>query len=555
MKHDEHIAYFSMEIGLKKEIPTYSGGLGVLAGDNLRSCADLELPVVGITLLYRKGFFSQVLDNDGNQVEREVEWNPKEFFEELPVKVSLKIEDRTVYVRAWHYKIKGVTGFENPCLFLDTNLEENSEYDRTITDKLYANDQYYRLAQEIVLGMGGVRILKALGFENIQKFHMNEGHSALLAIELAKSMGKEASLEKIREKCVFTTHTPVAAGHDTFPKDLAMKMVYEQVPGKFRNSIFYQGELNMTYLGLEFSGHINGVAKKHGEVSRQMFPGYDIEAITNGVHSGFWVSEPFRKLYDKYLKGWEYDPFSLRYVLTIPKEEVWSAHQEAKDKLICYVNDNYNARMDPYVFTIGFARRATTYKRPEFILSDIERLKKVAKSCKGIQIVFGGKAHPNDWEGKEIIKRIFQRIQEVTDSIKICYVEDYDIEIAKMLVSGVDLWLNTPRRPNEASGTSGMKTAHNGIPQFSILDGWWLEGHIENVTGWSIGNHPDSMENKTDSDDINDMYNKLEYVILPKFYQERESWLDVMRHSIAINASFFNTHRMVQQYVLNAYYS
>ncbi|MFW6449731.1 MAG: alpha-glucan family phosphorylase [Nanoarchaeota archaeon] len=551
MKFDknQHIAYLSMEIALNEDMPTYSGGLGVLAGDNLRSCVDLELPVVGVTLLYRKGFFKQVLDKDGNQIEKEVSWNPTEFLEETIEKVSVTIENRTVYIKPWVYRMKGVTGFENPVILLDTCLDENSEYDRTITDKLYANDEYYRLAQEIVLGMGGVKALSKLGYNQIQKYHMNEGHSALLALELSK----DSSIEEIREKCVFTTHTPVAAGHDTFPKELVVKVLGEKLQKGMFKSLLDDGKLNMTHLGLEFSGHINGVAKKHGEVSREMFPGYDIEAITNGVHSGFWTSEPFMKLYDRYLKGWQYDPFSLRYVLTIPQEDIWQAHKTAKDNLISYINDNYDAQFDPNVFTIGFARRATSYKRPDFIFSDMERLKKIAKNSKGLQIIFGGKAHPNDHEGKKTIKKIFECIEQVKEHVKVCYVEDYDMETAKMLVSGVDLWLNTPSKPMEASGTSGMKAAHNGVPQFSILDGWWLEGHIENFTGWSIGVHPDKQER--DVDEVEDMYAKLEYVILPMFYNNRSSWIDIMRHSIAINASFFNTHRMVQQYVLNAYFT
>ncbi|MFW5991405.1 MAG: alpha-glucan family phosphorylase [Candidatus Nanoarchaeia archaeon] len=551
MKFDknQHIAYLSMEIALNEDMPTYSGGLGVLAGDNLRSCADLELPVVGVTLLYRKGFFKQVLDKDGNQIEKEISWNPTEFLEETIEKVSVTIENRTVYIKPWVYRMKGVTGFENPVILLDTCLDENSEYDKTITDKLYANDEYYRLAQEIVLGMGGVKALSKLGYNQIQKYHMNEGHSALLALELSK----DSSIEEIREKCVFTTHTPVAAGHDTFPKELAVKMLGEKLQKGMFKGLLDDGKLNMTHLGLEFSGHINGVAKKHGEVSREMFPGYDIEAITNGVHSGFWTSEPFMKLYDRYLKGWQYDPFCLRYVLTIPQEDIWLAHKTAKDNLISYINDSYDAQFDPNVFTIGFARRATSYKRPDFIFSDMERLKKIAKNSKGLQIIFGGKAHPNDHEGKSTIKKIFECIEQVKEHVKVCYVEDYDMETAKMLVSGVDLWLNTPSKPMEASGTSGMKAAHNGVPQFSILDGWWLEGHIENFTGWSIGVHPDKQER--DVDEVEDMYAKLEYVILPMFYNNRSSWIDIMRHSIAINASFFNTHRMVQQYVLNAYFT
>ncbi|MFW6014013.1 MAG: alpha-glucan family phosphorylase [Candidatus Nanoarchaeia archaeon] len=545
----EHIAYFSMEVAVSEDIPTYAGGLGVLAGDTLRSFADLEVPVVGITLLYKKGYFHQVIDENGNQVEKEVNWKPEDKLKKLPVEVSVYIKDREVKVTAWQYKIKGVTGFKNKLLFLDTDIDGNTEYDRKITQSLYANNDEYRLFQEIVLGIGGVKIIESLEYNEIQRYHMNEGHSAPLVLELAKTLTKE----EIREKCVFTTHTPVAAGHDCFPKELAKELLGQHLPDELSESIFKDSGLNMTYIGFEFSGHINGVAKKHGQVSREMFPGYNIEAITNGVHTYFWTNEVFSELFDKYLTGWQYDPFCLRYALSIPKEEIWKTHEKAKENLIDYVNEHHDAKMDKDVFTIGFARRMTPYKRGELFFSDIERVKKIAKNTGRLQIIFGGKAHPKDSEGKKIIKKILEYKSQLKDFIKVCYVHDYSIEEAKMLVSGVDLWLNTPKKPMEASGTSGMKAAHNGVPQFSVLDGWWLEGHLEGITGWSIGAHPD--EDEKESNEVEDLYSKLEYVILPLFYDNRSGWIDVMRNSISINASFFNTHRMVQQYVLNAYYN
>jgi len=263
-------------------------------------------------------------------------------------------------------------------------------------------------------------------------------------------------------------------------------MIGEMIPENIRDEVFFEGNLNMTYLGLRFSRYINGVAKKHGEVSRNMFPGYSIESITNGVHSGFWTSEPFRKLYDTYIPGWESDPFSLRYALGIRGNEFWKAHKEAKKILIDYINNNHSESFDPHTFTIGFARRATAYKRGELLLSDISRLKLIAQKYP-IQIVYGGKAHPKDTQGKEIIKKIIGDLSQLNGSIKAIYLENYDINLAKMMVSGVDVWLNTPLRPMEASGTSGMKAAHNGVLHFSVLDGWWIEGHVENATGWSIG--------------------------------------------------------------------
>ncbi|MBN2095249.1 MAG: alpha-glucan family phosphorylase [Candidatus Aenigmarchaeota archaeon] len=545
-----YVAYFSMEIGIDPKIPTYSGGLGVLAGDMLRSCADLNVPVMGITLLYKKGYFKQKII-DGSQVEEEFHWNPAEFMEQLPVRIKIKIDGREVAVEAWFYKIEGEIG-EVPIIFLSTDLPENSEYDRAITDKLYANDDYYRLCQEIVLGIGGARMIAALGLTP-GKYHMNEGHSSLLTLELCRKSTARDVMKDVRKRCVFTTHTPVPAGHDQFPRDVAEKALGEMISDKFREEVFYEGKLNMTYLGLKFSKYVNGVAKKHGEVSRHMFPGYSIDSITNGVHPGFWASEPFRRLYNKYIPGWQRDPFLLRYALSIPREEFWKAHKEAKKTLINYINSKYGLDFDPSVFTLGFARRATAYKRGDLLFSDINRLKDIA-SRQEIQIVYGGKAHPRDTEGKCIIKRITDQMKEVHGAIKCVYLEDYDIEIAKMLVAGVDVWLNTPQKPREASGTSGMKAAHNGVPQFSVLDGWWIEGHIENVTGWSIGPHPNQGQETNSTCDLEDLYVKLEYIILPMYYNGLEQWINIMRHTIAINASFFNTHRMAQQYVLNAYF-
>jgi starch phosphorylase len=551
---ESEVAYFSMEIGIDQKIPTYSGGLGVLAGDTLRSAADLELPVIGITLLYKKGYFKQKINEHGDQVEEPVEWNPHTHLKLLPNKISVRIEGREVYIQAWQYAIKGVTGKTNQIIFLDTDLAENSEYDRTITHILYGNDDRYRLAQEIILGIGGVRMLSNIGCTNLKKYHMNEGHSALLTLELFRSSTAKKALDDVREKCVFTTHTPVPAGHDQFERGLAENMLGDFIVDSIRNELFINNKLNMTYLGLRFSRYINGVAKKHGEVSRTMFPGYHIESITNGVHSAYWTGESYKKLFDKYLPGWECDPFNLRYILGVPKEDIWRSHLKSKKKLATYINRKYKIGMDIDTFTIGFARRAATYKRGDMLFSDINRLIKIAEKSKGIQIIYSGKAHPKDWEGKQVIKRIVESMKVVKDKVKVCYVEDYDMEIAKLLVAGVDLWLNTPLRPKEASGTSGMKAAHNGVPHFSTLDGWWIEGHIENVTGWSIGSHPHAVKETNHAEDVEDMYMKLEYVILPKYYNERDSWVEIMRHSIAINGSFFNTHRMVQQYVLNAYF-
>lgn len=543
---DRKIAYFSMEIGIDSRIPTYSGGLGVLAGDTIKSCADLKVPVVGVCLLYEKGYFYQKLDEDGGQREIPVQWNPKDFLKSLNKKVSVEIEGRNVSIRAWQYEVKGVTGYTVPIIFLDTDIPENSQFDRSLNDFLYGGDQRYRLVQEIVLGVGGVRILEELGYTEIKKFHLNEGHASLLTLELLRN--KKMDPEAVREFCIFTTHTPVPAGHDQFPYDLAKSLLGDLIPLDTLKKFAGEERLNMTLLALNLSKYINGVAKKHGEVSREMFPGYPIDSITNGVHSYTWTHKAFKRLYDKYIPDWINDPFSLRYAISIPREEIWNTHLQAKKELIDYINKETNLGFDYETFSIGFARRATLYKRMDLIFSDMNRLVSVSDNVGKIQFVFAGKAHPKDFPGKDLIKKVFKFSKELKDKIRIAYLENYDMDLAKILVSGVDLWLNTPLRPNEASGTSGMKAAHNGIPSLSILDGWWIEGCIEGVTGWSVGSKTID-DNQKDSENL---YAKLEEIV-PIFYKHRDRWTEIMRSAIAFNASFFNTHRMVQQYVLNAY--
>lgn len=552
---DPRVAYFSMEIAIENEIPTYSGGLGVLAGDTLRSAADMEVPIVGITLLSRKGYFSQSFDQNFMQIESPIKWQVDKYLEPLQVRVTVPIEGRQVKLGAWRYYIEGVSGYKLPVYFLDANVPGNNPSDIQLTDYLYGGDTAYRLKQEIILGIGGVRLLDALGYNSILKYHMNEGHAALLTIQLLKN--ENGDHEAVTNKCVFTTHTPVPAGHDRFPRALVEKTLEGYITGEEAAVIFPNGELNMTFLGLRFSEYINGVTKKHGEISRSMFPGYPISSITNGVHTLFWASEPFRKLYDKYLEGWQNDPFMLRYASSIPPVEIYKAHQEAKRALIDRINALTNSGMEYDVFTLGFARRATAYKRATLLFNDTDRLAKIAEKYGKIQIVYAGKAHPRDEDGKKGIQKIISLIKKSIPNIKAVYLVNYDMELAKLMTSGVDVWLNTPMRPYEASGTSGMKAAINGVPHFSTLDGWWLEGHVEDATGWSIG-PKETEENisaeKLDAQDAEDLYNKLENSILPKFYNNKDEWIRIMQYSIFINASFFNTHRMVRQYVTSAYF-
>lgn len=553
------IAYFTMEVGLDPKMATYSGGLGILAGDTLKSCADLGVPLIAVTLFNEKGYFTQKLDAEGSQTEAPVEWVKEEFLFSLPVNVSVNIEAREVKIRIWEYIVKGITGATVPVYFLDTNLAENTEYDRALTSFLYGGDQWYRLCQEIILGIGGVRAIEAIGYKNIEKYHMNEGHASLLGLELLertkkageKDVYKKYDLESVRNKCIFTTHTPVAAGHDRFPLDLVKRALHSNLPFEMPDIFIRSNEMNMTLVALNLSKYVNGVAKKHGEVAREMFPGYSIDSITNGIHLLTWAAPAFKKLYDTYIPGWQSDYFSLRYALSIPKEEIFQAHKEAKKELIDYVNAHMGIGMDCDTFTIGFARRVTAYKRADLLLSDIDRLVEVNDKAGRMQIVYAGKAHPKDGGGKELIKKIFSRIKELSPKVRIAYLENYDMTQRKLITTGVDLWLNNPLPPLEASGTSGMKACLNGVPNLSILDGWWIEGCIENVTGWAIGS---AQKQNTDSvQDARDLYQKLAKIIIPMFYKEKDKWLEIMRHAIALNASFFNTQRMVQEYVLNAY--
>jgi glycogen phosphorylase len=581
------VAYFSMEIALENAMPSYSGGLGVLSGDTVRAAADIRLPMVAVSLLYRKGYFSQRLSEDGTQTEEPVEWHVEDFLHQEQARVTVPLENRRVELRAWRYDVKGVRGFEVPVYFLDADLPSNTDSDRDLTGTLYGGDPYYRLCQEVILGVGGVRMLRALGHIDLARYHMNEGHAALLGLELLGEEAEKAGrtsirgedIERVRSKCVFTTHTPVPAGHDRFPMEYLTRVFPDQ------NSFFdlkdssaadlvksvLQAEqafpdlqeaarrgasVNMTYLALSLSTYVNGVAKLHGETSRQMFPKVPIEAITNGVHAVTWTSPAFKELFDRCISSWREDNYSLRSALGLPPEEVWASHLIAKHELLEAVRMKTGLTLDRDAFTIGFARRATGYKRADLILSDLDRLRQIAKGSGKFQIVFAGKAHPNDGGGKDIIRHIFQAKKALRKTVPIVYLDQYDLELGGKITSGVDLWLNTPQFPLEASGTSGMKAALNGVPSLSILDGWWVEGHIEGVTGWSIGELRRNAGVAVPADNANEaqaLYAKLENVILPIFYKERARYITVMQHAIAINGSFFNTQRMVQQYVTDAY--
>jgi starch phosphorylase len=547
-----------MEVGLEPTMPTYSGGLGVLAGDTLRAAADLDVPMVGVSLLHRKGYFRQHLDARGNQTESPASWSPEELLEALPARASIAVEGRPVAVRAWRYMVCGVSGQTVPVYFLDTALEQNSPWDRTLTDCLYGGDQRYRLCQEVVLGMGGVAMLRALGHQDVPTFHMNEGHSALLALALlAEQAGgrsgsaTKAAREAVRQRCVFTTHTPVPAGHDQFPADLVHQVLGDQWSKELHAQCCLNGTLNMTYLALYFARYINGVAMHHGQISRSMFPNYPINSITNGVHAATWTAAPLQRLYDRHFPEWHGDNLYLRYAVSIPPGEIQQAHTEAKHTLLDEVKRRRGIQLDPTALTLGFARRAATYKRADLLFTDLDRLRRIVRQAGPLQVVYGGKAHPRDEGGKAVIRRVYEAAAALSDSLRVVYLEDYDLTLAKVLCSGADLWLNTPHKPEEASGTSGMKAALNGVPSLSILDGWWLGGHWEGTTGWSIGEDGDSPSDL--AREATSLYDKLEYVILPLFYGRPLAYAEVMRSAIALNGSFYNAQRMVGQYLQNAY--
>jgi len=544
------IAYFSMEIGLDKDIHTYSGGLGVLAGDVIKSSADLKIPLVGVTLVSRKGYLKQEIKN-GKQIEHPDDWTPSALMTELPCKVEVKIQNRTVKVKAWMYDHQSPSGGLVSVLFLDTNVEDNNPEDREITSFLYGGDREYRLKQEIILGVGGVKMLAAAGF-NVGKYHMNEGHSSFLTLQLLAENGKE--IDNVRDLCIFTTHTPVEAGHDKFSYDLVQNLLGDLVSFETLKKLAGNDQLNMTRLALNTSKYVNGVAKRHKEFSLTLFPGYNISAITNGVHSFSWTCKCFRSLFDKYLPGWANEPELLVRVDSIPDEEIWRAHIEAKENLIRYIRERSEIQLDPDVLTLGFARRFTGYKRATLLFSNLKRLEEINKHEK-IQVVFAGKAHPKDWMGKRLIEEINELKRTLRDTMKIVYLENYNLEMASFYTSGVDVWLNTPIPPFEASGTSGMKAAHNGVINFSVLDGWWVEGCIEGVTGWAIG--PSPKEEMEDAErrrlEITQLYDKLDYLITPTFYKNRDEWIKLMKNSIGKVAYYFNSHRMMRRYASEAY--
>ena len=556
------IAYFSMEIGIDPEILTYSGGLGVLAGDTLRSFADLGVPAVGITLVSEYGYLNQTISGNKQQTDSFHRWEIERFLDKLEPEVVIRADNADIYIRLWRYTITGVQGSQVPVIFLDTNHEKNKPEHRKLTQRLYPANPTFRLLQEIVLGIGGAKALAALDFEP-SVYHMNEGHAAFLTLELYKKALERKDpkpIESVRKTCVFTTHTPVESGHDRFDAIFVKHKLDEyELLQQIPNAVDKTGEINMTLLALAMSGKINGVAKKHAEVSRMMFPNFMINSVTNGVHHTFWTTPSFSMLYSEFLPGWYEDPFALRGALKIPRKRIQQAHQDNKNRLVKFIKTSVGQDYDPDYMTIGYARRFTKYKRPDLIFYDLERLNAIAEKYP-FQLVFAGKAHHNDAVGKSLVNEILSLSDKLNKNIKLVFLPNYDINLAKVIIPGVDIWLNTPKRPLEASGTSGMKASMNGVPNLSVLDGWWLEAAIEGITGWSIGPYPKTEAEEItgdndgiDSDDSEDLYNKLEQIILPMYYHFNENYNQVRRQAIALIGSHFNSHRMVQEYILKSY--
>lgn len=551
-----NIAYFSMEIALRPEIHTYSGGLGMLAGDTARSCADLELPVVFVTLASRAGYLRQEIGPAGQQIDHPDPWEPAEWAAPLDAMVAVPIEGRQVWIRPWLYKLDCPLGHQVPVILLDTDIDPNDPSDCQITDRLYGGGDVDRLKQEIVLGIGGIRMLHALGFD-IATYHLNEGHAALLTLPLLRRYKRPKNnhvrdpilydIDRVQERCVFTTHTPVDAGHDRFSYDLVRRLLGNTIEIDQLKLLAGEDRLNMTRLALNLSGYVNGVANRHAETTARMFPGYHIRAVTNGIHVPTWAHASFARLYQTMLPNWGHEPELLTRADQLPDDAVWTAHQEAKQELLAEIARTTDVVMSPDLPLIGFARRMTGYKRPDLLFEDIKRLRAI-NSQSPFQLVMAGKAHPRDEGGKRLIQEIHTHMRALSGEIPMAFLPNYDMTLGRALVAGTDVWLNTPIPPLEASGTSGMKAAVNGVLNLSVLDGWWIEACIEGVTGWAIGRDGDGA-----SAHAQELYDKLEREILPLYYNDRARWIWMMKQAIAKIASYFNSQRMMRRYASEAY--
>ncbi len=554
------IAYFVMECAADSRIPTYSGGLGILAGDTLQSFADLEVPAVCITLLWKNGFTNQKLASDGTQLDSVQEWDVERYMQPTNIKIKMPLGDKDITITAYKYTIESTKGDnEIDAYFLTPDVPENDPETRKICDRLYIKGGLTRLKQEIILGIGGYEMLKAIKYKPFL-YHINESHSAFLIASLMKDMN---DLNRVKSRVVFTTHTPIPAAFDKFAmKDVASmlgrycdkQVLYDIYQEKLEDN----DELNLSWLAIKNAKNVVAVSRKHKFVSEQIFEGYRLKYVTNGIHHIKWASAHHKMLYAKYIKGWEEDPDLLRDVACIPDNEFAQAHILSKETLVEMVNSESDASFIPEDFTIAMAKRITHYKRNNLILSNPNKLIEIAENKGNIQIIFAGKAHPADPDGLAMIKSIHNAslyIASKTKKIKIAFLENYNIHKANIILAGVDLWLNNPVRPLEASGTSGMKASLNGVPNFSVLDGWWLEACMEGINGWGIGPRPawTDLSYSDDVQDLNDIYGKLEFNILDLYYKNFSDYLKIMKMAVSTIAPYFNTHRMVSEYVTDLY--
>ena len=600
------VAYFSAEFGLHGSLPIYSGGLGVLSGDHCKEASDLGLPFVGVGFIYPQGYFRQHIPPHGWQAAvydtlnfDEVPLHPVYDLHDQRVTVQVTLRGVPVYVQVWEVRVGRARLY-----LMDANVSQNSPWDRDLSARLYGGDQETRIRQEMVLGLGGVRVLQALGVSP-SAWHMNEGHSAFLVLERLRELTQgghalEEAIDIVRRTTVFTTHTPVPAGHDAFPFHMMDEYFgrFWQEMGISREQFLalgeYGGRFNMTVLALRLSGQSNGVSRIHGDVSRRMWqpvwPGHPVEqvpigAITNGVHVPSWISTEIKGLFAEYLgTEWEerHDDQALwDRVYNIPDEALWAVHQQLKAKLLAFIGERTRQRwrggamdadqvlasgtlLDPEALTIGFARRFATYKRATLIFRDVRRLKRILHAeRRPVQMVFAGKAHPADGDGKKLIREVYQFAQDPEFGGRIAFLEDYELHMARFLVQGVDVWLNNPRRPNEASGTSGMKAAMNGVPNLSVLDGWWPEAYRppkgdKPPNGWALGEVRYDDWEAQDEVDSQALYRILEEQVVPLYY-DRDAvgiprrWVQVMKEAIRTSVATFGARRMVKEYIEQMY--
>ena len=598
---DSTIAYFSAEFGLHESLPIYSGGLGVLAGDHVKEASDIDLPFVAVGFIYPQGYFKQRLDQSGWQEAiytklnfADIAASPALTPEGREVVVEVELPGRMIFAKVYRIQVGRV-----PLFLMDTDIHPNSPQDRELSARLYGGDQEMRVAQEIVLGIGGVRALRQMGI-NPTVWHMNEGHSAFLVLELARERVKngmrfEDAMEEIRARSVFTTHTPVPAGNDAFPQPLIEKYFWQYWSqlgisrDEFMNVALQQQNWGptfaMTVLALKLSDQHNGVSKLHGAVARDMwrwlYPGkptdeVPIKSITNGVHTGTWLAPEMAQLYEAYLGSNWYENLDdtelWKHIYEVPDEILWDTHRTLKRQLVLFARERLRQRnvrmgipvqsvdymLDENAFTIGFARRFATYKRATLLFKEPERLKAILHNPdRPMQIVFSGKAHPADDPGKMFIQQVYQMSQQPGFQGKILFLEEYDMCVARYLVHGVDVWLNTPRRPHEASGTSGQKASLNGIPNLSILDGWWPEAY-NGKNGWAIGDEREyANQDEQDWNDAQHLYYLLENDVLPSYFERTNGlpkrWLSISKEAIVTCAPVFSTRRMVKEYAERMY--